>query len=492
MKSFSLLELLHPDGTASISIVLGSNCPEALLPERQEALDQKAALLIIAPSARECQSEGWLEKSANFVNHHLADDGVCYVLVPIPWRWKMIRLLSRLTLVIDASFWHFPDWASSQYLVPLHRGPVSFAVENIIYVPRWKQMIARQLFGSSAVRGRLGSFWKSAAISVRRPNARPLFQWLSNSNHGKEIIESAIIRQSWRGLRGASILYCFPEREALPSAIAKLASVENYSVCLEREVEALEALGPSARSAGMQVPQILLKLRNNAYSSLILSPLRGRPVSDLLASNSNLLSPLLTKIVEWLKGWHISTINLRPLNVEWLAQNFCAPLERLLPFLQNAQEYQSWLIDRIQTAVGTPLPLVSAHNDLTMANILVEEPDVFGVVDWETGLSQNWPLVDFYYAVTDAVRIAQGYTDWLEAFKACYEAKGAYTRDVHRWEEALRSAIDLSPALTELCFHACWLHHASNEHEVSQPGDPRPFLAIVQWLALNYSRSNEN
>jgi Ser/Thr protein kinase RdoA (MazF antagonist) len=178
--------------------------------------------------------------------------------------------------------------------------------------------------------------------------------------------------------------------------------------------------------------------------------------------------------------------------VEWLAQNFCAPLERLLPFLQNAQEYQSWLIDRIQTAVGTPLPLVSAHNDLTMANILVEEPDVFGVVDWETGLSQNWPLVDFYYAVTDAVRIAQGYTDWLEAFKACYEAKGAYTRDVHRWEEALRSAIDLSPALTELCFHACWLHHASNEHQVSQPGDPRPFLAIVQWLALNYSRSNEN
>jgi hypothetical protein len=127
-----------------------------------------------------------------------------------------------------------------------------------------------------------------------------------------------------------------------------------------------------------------------------------------------------------------------------------------------------------------------------MANILVEEPDVFGAVDWETGLSQNWPLVDFYYAVTDAVRIAQGYTDWLEAFKACYEAKGAYTRDVHRWEEVLRSAIDLSPALTELCFHACWLHHASNEHQVSQPGTPRPFLAIVQWLALNYSRSNEN
>jgi aminoglycoside phosphotransferase len=492
MKRFSLLELLHPDGSASSSFVLGSNCPESLFPEPRIESDQKVALLVLAPSAKECQSEGWLNDAVNVVHHRLSDDGVCYLLLPLPWRLKIIRLLSRTNLVIDSSFWHFPDLASSQYLVPLQRGPFQFMVENIISAPLWKRILGREIFRYSSAGRLLGSFWKSAGISVRRPAARPLFQWLFKREPEEFSLGTAILRRSWRGFRGASILYCFSESDSLSSAIAKTTLIENPSVCLDHESEVLEALGPGIRSAGAQVPQVLLKEHNDQRSSLLLSAIRGRPASDLLASNSDLLSPILTKIVSWLERWHIVTVHVRLLDEEQFEKDFFAPLERLAPFLQNAEAYQDWLADRIRAAVGNSFPFVATHNDLTMANVLVDEQDLLGVVDWETGMAENWPLVDFYYAVTDAIRIAQGYRDWLEAFRACYQPDGPYALQIACWEERLQSALELPSGLAELCFHACWLHHASNEHRVSHPGAPRPFLKIVQRLALYYSKTNQN
>jgi hypothetical protein len=490
--SFSLLELLHPDGSASTSYVLGSNCPEHLSPEPQIEVDQKVALFVLAPSIQECQSEGWLEEAVNIIGHRLSDDGVCYMLVPLPWRLKVIRLLSQANLVIDSSFWHVPNWDSSRYLVPLQRGPAQFAVETIISAPLWKRILAKELFHSSSVRRFFGAFWKSIGISVRRPGARPLFQWLHKPEHENFPPQTAIVRGSWRGFRGANILYCFPERDALPSAIIKTTSVTHSLASLHREAEVLETLGPGVRSAGAQIPQVLLKEQNDQRSSFLLTFVRGRPASELLASNPDLLFPILTKLVGWLERWQIATVKVRPLNAGQFEQDIFTAMEQLAPLLQNAECYRDWLAAHIEAIIGTSLPFVATHHDLTMANVLIDEPDILGVIDWETGMSESWALVDFYYAVTDAVRIAQGYPDWLEAVKACYQENGLYTQDVKCWEERLRSAIGILPNLAELCFHVCWLHHALNEHRVSHPGEPRPFLQIVQWLALNSSKSNEN
>lgn len=492
MKKFSPLELLHPDGSANTSFVLGSDCPESLFPETNIGSEQKAELFVLAPSVKECRSDGWLEGAANSVAHRLSHDGVCYVLVPPPWRRRLIRLLSEADLVIDTSFWHFPDWTSSRYLVPLQRGPAQFAVENIFSAPPWKRILASEMFRFPGARKFLSLFWRSAGITVRHHGARPLFQWLFKRQREKDFPGAAMIRTSWRGIRGATITYCFTKGDLRPSLVTKTSFGKDSWVRLDREAEILEAVGPCARIAGAHVPQILQKEHHDPRLTLFLSTIHGRPSSDLLASRPGLLVPILTKLVAWLERWHFASVKVRPLNTKQLERDFFSPIKTLAPLLENADGYRDWLTERLQAAVGSSIPFVASHNDLTMANVLVAVHDRLGVIDWETGMAESWPLVDFYYSVTDAVRIVQGYTDWLDAFRACYEQKGSYTSDVNRWEQRLRSAIKLSSDLAELCFHACWLHHASNEHLVSRPGDPRPFLQIVQWLALNYSRPNEN
>jgi hypothetical protein len=199
----------------------------------------------------------------------------------------------------------------------------------------------------------------------------------------------------------------------------------------------------------------------------------------------------MTKIADWLVNWHRTTATIRPLKREQLEQALVSTCDRLASYLQNAEEYRNLLIARGGTVVGNPIPFVATHNDLSMANILLDEHNQLGVVDWETGCLESWPLVDFFYAVTDAVRIAANCRDWLDAFKACYVPGGVYRVPVVAWQQQLQSAVGVSPGFAELCFHACWLHHAWNEHQVSQSGEPRPFLEIVQWLASHELKFHE-
>jgi hypothetical protein len=58
---------------------------------------------------------------------------------------------------------------------------------------------------------------------------------------------------------------------------------------------------------------------------------------------------------------------------------------------------------------------------------------------------------------------------------------------VARLLRRLRHAVEIPDEIADLCFHACWLHHAANEHRSSSSSAPRPFFKMVQWLALHRS-----
>jgi hypothetical protein len=490
MKKFSVLEYLHPDGVAHTSLVLGNNCPEILRPELQARFDGKADLFILAPCVKESSSRVWLEAAVQAMSDYLAADGVGYILVPVHRRWTVMGLLHKVGLVTDKAFWHFPDPFASRYLTPIERLPGEFFLDTIMPTPSLKRTLAMSLFRLWGMQHFLSRFWDPIGICVRRPNARPLFQWLFQDK-GRDSSGTAILRTSWRGSEGASISYGFSERAEFPSVIAKTVPLENAAK-LNEEAKVFESIGSKARQPGMQIPEIMGQQQNDRYSALLLSFIPGQSVSDLLASEPQICIPLIERIVGWMERWHRATVTFQPLTRERFDQALLAPLDRLAPFLQGGEEYRARLMAYCDGVVGIAAPFVDTHNDLTMANVLLDKHNQLGIVDWETGCSESFPLVDFFYAVTDAIRITEKSNNWLAAFKAGYVVGGSTFTKVAAWRRQLQSAIDVPPDFAELCFHACWLHHASNEQQANHSTEPHPFLEIVQWLALHESNFNLN
>ena len=108
------------------------------------------------------------------------------------------------------------------------------------------------------------------------------------------------------------------------------------------------------------------------------------------------------------------------------------------------------------------IPLVAAHNDLTMWNVLLAPGGAVGVVDWEHATAGSLPLVDLFYALADAVMTAGRHPDRLAAVAACIGAAGPHAALARRLWSQLAADLALPDTLVTLAFHACWLHHGAN------------------------------
>jgi Ser/Thr protein kinase RdoA (MazF antagonist) len=217
--------------------------------------------------------------------------------------------------------------------------------------------------------------------------------------------------------------------------------------------------------------------------ALVTSVVAGRVAAGELRAHPERLPEVVGRVAGWLERWHGATLTRRALTPSRISAEVLAPARRLAPLWPLGAAYRDWLSARAQAASGASLPWVAAHNDLTMDNILLTRHGDLGVVDWEMGEPEGWPLADFAYALTDAVMIAGSCADRLEAYRACFTPAGQWARLAAQWRARLEAAVALPRPLAELSWQAMWLRHAANEHCASPDGGPRPFLAIVQWNA---------
>ena len=483
-RRFCLLELFHPDGVAHRSLVIGNNCPEILRPLACNESHELTDLIVLAPTPAECRAKGWLHGAVRSVSERLAADGVAYAVVPPLKRLRLGKLFKDCDLSIVDAILHLPDQDSSRYLIPLSPTPARYAVSKLLSLTFRKRLLAAVglcLIGSGKL---LQSSLPSACLVVRRRGARPMFEWLFRLN--SQANGSVLIITSSRGKEGSVAVHCFPGGAKKPSAAAKITTKPTETVI--GEVTAHRRFGPIAHAAGAQVSQILSLTNLNDRSVLLQTALCGQSIGALLASRPNRLPVILERLVSWLESWNRSTRTTMPLEVELLEREILAPAALVGAQLDASAEYQQWLKMTCCAQARTAIPLVTTHNDLTMWNLLLGVDDQLGVLDWESARENDLPFVDFFYAVTDAVAIARGFKERSKTFEVCFVAGGAYEHMVEQLLVRLRRAINVPDELVELCFHACWLHHAANEHRATQPSDPRPFLKIVQWLALNRPR----
>lgn len=484
MQRSSFLELFHPDGRANRALVIGRNCPALFTPESAEEYASYADLILLAPSEKECRTQGWLPSAAERLADALSPDGIAYVFAPPLWRINLIKDCNRLGLVVSQSFGHLPDWRSTQYLLPFSPNPARFIFDALISSPTWKRVFAIQAFRFHTTREMFASLWPYAGFILRRPGARPLYQWLIDLMGGSDSLKDLLLRTSWRGKDGAVYLYCFDSDHQQPFALAKVQRASKPAGSEVGEAEILRRMSPGIERAGAKPPRILSRIQTGAFSGTLQTIVPGQQVASLLRSNPDRLFQVFSKLIDWLEKWYLETVKMRPLDSQKLVTSLLKPMDFLMPKLEKGEAYRTWLIRRFQEAEGSLFPWPSAHNDLTMANILLDSDGELGIVDWETGREECWPLVDFYYAITDAMMCANGKMDRRQAVQACFSNGGEYHRHAQAWEARLIAAIHLSPRNADLCFQACWLHHAFNEQNVDLPlSAPRPFLKIVQWLA---------
>jgi len=365
----------------------------------------------------------------------------------------------------------------ARFLIPLTSRSLGFALRTwpMSLSRRWREVerLLRIPGVTRIVRAVLPKLHRTARGGA---DADLLALQVASQSNDREVI----VATSWRGKDGAITLFRFGADDRDPETVMKLAPASR-SAALQHEASILGKLGPDAESAGARVPRVIEFSEAEGGGSLIISGLAGQPASALLRRQPGDVPKLVDQVSNWLERWSaltLSTAELTPAHCEQLALD---PVRTLAQEIDNGDAYIELLKRACEPLVGRAVPFVSAHNDLTMSNILVDGEGRIGVVDWEEARSNGLPLADFWYSACDAL-VAAGDVDRPSAFDQCFPTAGGRSQLIEAHERRLRSIVGGPPGWADLCLHACWLQHGVNE-QTRSAGDSRPFLAVVNRLS---------
>jgi hypothetical protein len=457
---WSSIELFLPDGFVRRRLVIGSG-PVPQPGERPRPEGAPADLVVVAPSGRERRDSRWRREAVAAARAALAPGGS--VLLLGGGAGSAYRTFGGAGLRPVATLLHAPDVERSRYVVPVGTLAGRFARSGGIPVSALKQRLA-----AAFLRAPLLARLVPSSTLLRQPGSLAVGRWLfdlDGSRPGSVLVASG-------GPRGGSRLaYRFPLGAEAPDAVAKV------SPRAGDELRTLSRIASAAGRAGACVPR---PLASGA----------GRSVATLLAEGRLRAGAVQTGVARWLQAWGSATLRRRPLREQDLGSHLLAKAE-LLPLGPERERYQTYLRSLCARAAGAACPFVAAHRDLTAANLVVDANGSLGVVDWEEAVEESLPLADFLYLAADAVAAERGYADRVEAFRACFSPEGRAAAAVAALRRQLAGSLDLPRLVQEVCFHACWLHHAANEAARSAGSADGPFVAIVKTIAADPDRFAE-
>jgi hypothetical protein len=478
------LTLLSPRRAPDSCMLLGGRFGDGPAAPGHSPVD----LILLAPAPGELASRSWIERAVAEVSARLSADGLVYVMAPVHARRGLRHHLQARGIVRWNAFVHYPDARAGRHLIPLEPGQVVFAARHLAR-RRGRRCLAVTAARIPGVLKLLASLAPHVGLAGRRANAAPLMAWLAPSLSPGSVPALPIISGSWRGSRGATIAHCFASGGSKPVLVAKIAGTDDVGRRLRAEADALHLLGEDACAAGARVPRVAANLPWTGRPGVQLqTALSGVPAMAALASRPAIMEPLLRQLAAWLRAWHGRTVGKAPDPAGLLRSTVLDPAGRLAPLVGGGAAYMEWLRVRCEHASTAPLPIVAAHQDLTMSNVLWSRKEGLAIVDWESATPAALPLTDFLYSALDAVMTAHAMENQVDGWRACFAGGSGAATLVSELSSTLLEVVPESPALPQLAFHATWLHHAANELDVTIPSEPRPFLEIVRQIAADPDR----
>jgi hypothetical protein len=465
--SLSPIELLLPDGHARTGLVLGSACPSVLRPSAPVAGDDPVDLVVVAPTRDERRDAAWVGSAARTAVSRLSPTGLVYV---VPARARSLRgALEAAGLQTAASMLHIPDVSSSRHIVPIGTAAQRYVLSGGLELSELKRRAASLATRSS----RIADLGPTGTI-LRRDPAIPLAAWVFSLDQPQA--PGSVWITSRRASSGGSLVHRFVEGRGKPDAVAKV------SPRAADELHGLVEIAPAAARAGVRVPQVLWSGEIGPAPGLLQSALPGTRAARLVERGRLDPRDFLSRTSGWLERW--ARAEARPRTIEHgdLDRLVLSPARSLCGGIPAYVDYLGGLCAR---AAGASCTFVPCHGDLTLANILVAEGHDPAVLDWEEASADGLPLTDLFYTAADAVAAADGYADRVSAARTCFAADGEHVPFVRRLLDRLAATLGLETVVREVCFHACWLHHASNEELRGSDPVARPFRSILELVAAD-------
>jgi len=417
-------------------------------------------LAVLAPGEGPERRVAWAEAAAADVARTMPDGGTAVIIAPAVARRRLARALRGHGFRTVGLYLHLPSFAQTVFAVPLRRAMLRYVVERLIGRKSWRRSALLMLTRLPRVSA-LAAFAPSTGVVMRRDNLAAGFEWLG--------VREGILQLPHRGRDGA-VVHGF-DSGPLPSVIAKIRTSAGAPT---NDGDAVRA---RAATMGIRVPRVLRHVTLNGASATVEEALHGRPAASALAAKGEEYAlPLLTDLEQLLLHWSRASLG-PPLLEARLERETVDRAMALQPIVDARGDYVEHLKTLLREDVGGRV--VAAHNDLTTWNILVDDTGSLALLDWEEAEAEGLPLADFAYAAVDAMTVA-GDGDRLAAYRRCF-GEGSVGTSVGEALGRLATVAQLTPAAAELCLHACWLRHASNEHARGE--QPTPFLELVREVA---------
>jgi hypothetical protein len=450
-----------------------------LTPSASGAADGPADMVVLTATPAQCRDQEWRKVIIGEAMAAMASGALLYAFVPPTWRLALAHAFRRRGFVVGENFVHFVDGAGSIY-VPLKSNSLRFALTEWPRSRMWWP-VTRLLETVPKSSDVLAAILPSVGFIAHQRNISP-FAWLLN--HLSDLpVPDMVVATSWRGDDGATLIFALDRDRPEPLVIAKRAP-PGGGAAARHEAAMLVQLGPAVEQAGMRVPRLLTFTETCGIATLLESALPGRPFSHWIAENQCRFDRIVDELSAWLARWHRRTVEYVELTPPQCEHLILSPARSLANLLDGGSAYVERLAAASTRLLGKKVPFVSAHNDLTMANIRGGRDGCTGLVDWEAALPQGLPLADFWYAACDAAT-AMSDGDRLSSFKRCFGENevGVVRSSVLASENRLRAVVGGPGEWIDLCFHGCWLQHAANEHARRESERNPSFLAIANALS---------
>jgi aminoglycoside phosphotransferase (APT) family kinase protein len=251
------------------------------------------------------------------------------------------------------------------------------------------------------------------------------------------------------------LLFIFVDGSEEPTLVAKVPRLADQCEFLDREVRNLRALQEMREGGWDTVPRVISYEEHAGTPILLETIVTGQTMGPAYVRSRP--EACLRSVVAWLANLHGEAARSdRTIRLGVVADRDLEPFADLFP----AHSPEARLVERTRALVepiaDCEVPLVFEHGDLSSPNLLIDENDRVGVVDWELANANGLPAADLFFFlayVAFARARARSTPRCTTAFRRAFLGADAWA---WRWVEPYADRLRLEEDSLKALFLLTW------------------------------------